>query len=269
MEKNNKTKVNLMKAIAVIFEIAFNQTIKSKKTIFMIMLAVLPVFLTLYFRLAQPNHIVVPSFVLFHVMTFFLLFVSMLVALFYGTSIIGDEIDNKTITYIFTRPIPKYIIAIGKFCAYLAGVFLILIPPILISFLIILSDSRMAGDYSYTVDTFANQLGVILLALLVYGAIFMFFGSRLKHPVIAGMLLAFGWEKITLIVPGIIRKFSVVHYLISAFPVDPSMQNALNEMSAGANSSLATSLIMIAIVTVVFWGLTIFTLYTKEYKFDS
>lgn len=267
MEKYKK--VNLLKAIAVIFEITFSQTIKSKKTIFMIMLAFLPVFLTFYFRLAQPNHIVLPSFVLFHIMTFFLLFVSMLIALFYGTSIIGDEIDNKTITYLFTRPIPKYVIAIGKFISYLVGVLLILIPPILISFLVILSDSRMAGDYSYTVNTFANQLGVIILALIVYGAIFMFFGSRLRHPVIAGMLLAFGWEKITLIVPGIIRKFSVVHYLISSFPIAPEMQNAMDEISKGTSSSLSTSLIMIGIITVVFWGLTIFTLYTKEYKLEQ
>jgi len=268
MEKYNRTKVSLTKAITVIFEITFDQTIKSKKTIFMVMLGFLPVFMTFYYRLAQPTHIVPPQFVLFHTMLFFLLFVSMFIALFYGTSIIGDEIDNKTITYLFTRPIPKYIIAIGKFLAYIVGVFLILIPPIMISFLIILSDGEMAGNFSNTVNTFANQLGVIILALIVYGAIFMFFGSRLRHPVIAGMLLAFGWEKITIIVPGLIRKFSVVHYLISALPVDPAMQNELNEISRGTSSSLTTSLVMIAIITVVFWGLTIQTLYNKEYKFE-
>jgi len=261
-------KTRLSNALKIIFEITFDQTIKSKKTIFMIILSFLPVFLAFYYRLAHPSYISSPLLVLLHIMLFFLLFVSMLVALFYGTSIIGDEIDNKTITYLFTRPIPKYIIAIGKFIAYIIGVLLILIPPILISFLVILSDSKMAGDFSYAVNTFAVQLGVIILSLIVYGAVFMFFGSRLKHPIIAGMLLAFGWEKITIIVPGLIRKFSIVHYLISVFPVEPSLQNEINEISKGTNSSLSTSLIMVAIVTIVFFSLTIFTLYNKEYKFE-
>ena len=157
-------------------------------------------------------------------MLFYLLFVSILVALFYGNAMIGDEVDSRTIIYYFTRPIPKYTIIIGKFVAYIASVFLIIIPPMLISLLIIASDKEMSSDFAITVDTFAKQLGVILLGLIVYGSIFMFFGTSLKHPIISGLLLAFGWEKIMLIVPGLIRKFSVTHYLISAFPIDPSMQ---------------------------------------------
>lgn len=262
------TKVNLSKAISIVFEMTFDQTIKSKKTIFIIILSYLPVFLAFYYRFVHPTYITSPSLVLFHIMLFFLLFVSMLIALFYGTSIIGDEIDNRTIIYLFTRPIPKYIIVIGKFLAYILGVLIIIIPPILISFLVILSDIKLADSFSYVVNNFASQLGVIVLSAIVYGTIFMFFGSRLRHPIIAGMLLAFGWEKIVIIVPGLIRKFSVVHYLISVFPIEPSMQDELNEISRGASTSLTISLIMIAIVTIVFFGLTIFTLYNKEYKFE-
>ncbi len=261
-------KINLSKAINIIFETTFNQTVNSKKTIFMILISYLPVFLAFYYRFVHPTFATSPSFVLLNIMLFFLLFVSMLVALFYATSVIGDEIDNKTIIYLFTRPVPKYIIVIGKFLAYVLGVLVILIPPILISFLVILSDIKLGDNFSYVVNTFAAQLAVIILSVVVYGAIFMFFGSRLKHPIIAGMLLAFGWEKITIIVPGLIRKFSVVHYLISVFPIESSMQSELNEISKGANSDLSISLIMIAVITIVFFGLTIYTLYDKEYKFE-
>lgn len=267
-DRQSDFKSTSLRSFKVIFSITFNQTIKSKKTIFMLILAFLPVFLTLYYRIAQPEHIVPPHLVLFHVMIFFLLFVSTLIALFYGNAMIGDEVDNKTIIYYFIRPVPKYMIIIGKFAAYLAGVFLIIIPPMLISFLIISSDSQMSTDFASTVDTFARQLGVVMLGLTVYGSIFMFFGARLKHPIIIGLLLAFGWEKIMLIVPGLIRKFSVAHYLVSAFPIDPSMQTALEEVSKGSTSSPITSIIMIAIITVVFLGLSIHAMYNKEYKFE-
>ena len=270
IDQNGQSDVKsiFLRPFKVTFRITFDQTIKSKKTIFMLILAFLPVFLTLYYRIAQPEHIVKPSLVLFHVMMFFLLFVSILIALFYGNAMIGDEVDNRTIIYYFTRPIPKFTIILGKFVAYIASVFLILIPPMLLSFLIILSDKEMSGDFASTVDIFARQLGVTMLGLMVYGSIFMFFGTSLKHPIISGLLFAFGWEKIMLIVPGLIRKFSVAHYLISAFPIDPSMRTALDDVSKGTTSSPTASIITIIIITIVFLGLSIYTIYNKEYKFD-
>jgi ABC-type transport system involved in multi-copper enzyme maturation permease subunit len=261
-------KSSFIRPFNVIFRITFDQTIKSKKTIFMLLVTFLPVFLTLYYRIAQTELFVPPPLVLVHVMMFYLLFVSILVALFYGNAMIGDEVDNRTIIYYFTRPIPKYTIMIGKFVAYIASVFLIIIPPMLISFLIIASDRDMSRDFAITVDIFARQLGVVLLGLIVYGSIFMFFGTSLKHPIISGLLLAFGWEKIMLVVPGLIRKFSVAHYLISAFPTDLSMRSAIDEVSKGANSSPTASIITIIIITIVFLGLSIYTIYNKEYKFE-
>ena len=266
--RQSDVKSIFLRPFKVTFRITFDQTIKSKKTIFMLLVTFLPVFMTLYYRIAQPEHFIQPPLVLVHIMMFYLLFVSILVALFYGNAMIGDEVDNRTIIYYFTRPIPKYTIIIGKFVAYIASVFLIIIPPMLISFLIIASDKEMSRDFAITVDTFARQLGVILLGLIVYGSIFMFFGTSLKHPIISGLLLAFGWEKIMLIVPGLIRKFSVSHYLISAFPIDPSMRTALDDVSKGTTSSPTASIITIIIITIVFLGLSIYTIYNKEYKFD-
>ncbi len=270
IDQNRQSDVKsiFLRPFKVTFRITFDQTIKSKKTIFMLLVTFLPVFMTLYYWIAQPEHFIPPPLVLVHIMLFYLLFVSILVALFYGNAMIGDEVDNRTIIYYFTRPIPKYTIIIGKFVAYIASVFLIIIPPMLISFLIIASDKEMSKDFAITVDTFARQLGVILLGLIVYGSIFIFFGTSLKHPIIAGLLLAFGWEKIMLIVPGLIRKFSVAHYLISAFPIDPSMRTTLDDVSKGATSSPTASIITIIIITIVFLGLSIYTIYNKEYKFE-
>ena len=39
---------------------------------------------------------------------------------FYGTSLIADEVDDRTITYLFTRPIRRGAVLIQNFLAYLA-----------------------------------------------------------------------------------------------------------------------------------------------------
>ena len=43
-----------------------------------------------------------------------------ILGVFYGTSLMADEVEDKTITYLFTRPIPRGAVLIGKYLAYLA-----------------------------------------------------------------------------------------------------------------------------------------------------
>ena len=38
---------------------------------------------------------------------FYLRFTVPVLGVFYGTSLIADEVEDKTITYLFTRPIPR------------------------------------------------------------------------------------------------------------------------------------------------------------------
>ncbi|HGJ65011.1 TPA: ABC transporter permease [bacterium] len=267
MDKTNDININLM-AIKNIFQLTFRQTIQSKRTILMLIVSYLPVFFTVYYRLAEPQELIPPNLVLYHIMIFYLLFVSILVSLFYGTAVVGDEVDNKTIVYLFTRPIPKYSIIIGKYLTYIVGVILIVVPPILINFLIISTDSDMSSDFRTTLDIFGKQLGVIILSLVVYGSIFTFFGARLRHAMIIGLLFAFGWEKIMLVVPGIVRKASIVHYLLSIFPIDPSFHEAIERVSKGTFSGVSSSIITISIVTIIFLVITVFMTYKREYKFE-
>ena len=262
------TKDNLLQSCRVIFDITFRQTILGKKTVLMLILAFLPVLIAIYYRLSGRASVISPEQALSHIMVFFLLFLSILVALFYGTAIVADEIDNKTIPYIFTRPVRKYLIVIGKFAAYFLGAFLVLIPPMLITFLLIATDGRMSTDFALSLCLFSKQFCVIIASLIVYGAIFTFFGARLRFPVVFGLMLAFGWEKITLLVPGIVRKFSVAHYLLSAFPKDPAMQKLIDEMSQGATSGTVPSIIVLSAITIVFLGLAVLTIYRREYRFE-
>ena len=47
-------------------------------------------------------------------------FIVPVLGVFYGTALIADEVDDKTITYLFTRPIPRGAVLLGKYLAYLA-----------------------------------------------------------------------------------------------------------------------------------------------------
>ena len=67
----------------------------------------------------------------------YLRFVVPVLGAFYGTSLISDEVEDRTITYLFTRPVPRGAIIIGKYLAYLACTALVVLPSVTAVYLLI------------------------------------------------------------------------------------------------------------------------------------
>ncbi|MFQ6039541.1 MAG: ABC transporter permease [Candidatus Poribacteria bacterium] len=327
--KNSSAISRLFQPYTVIFNITFRQMFWSKKTMLMSLVALSPVFLTILFRFARHGAAEASDFFPYMILIVYLTFLSILLALFYGTSIISDEVDNKTLTYLFTRPIRKETIILGKFAAYLLGVSLMLFTSTLLTFAVVVTDNDsltpavltkravrdkwMPSDgssgltskeqqqvpqelryweyqgtearrirdklarrvargeapmkFSPRWNFLAETLGVLMLALIAYGAFFTFLGARLKYAVLMGLLFAFGWEKIVLIVPGLVKKFSVIYYLLSSFPQDHIPHEFSQALFRGTTmqfSNTTYSIIILLILSIVFLGLSIFALYHKE-----
>src|SRR6266487_3516094 len=68
----------------------------------------------------------------------FVRFVVPVLGVFYGTSLIADEVDDKTITYLFTRPIPRAAVLLGKYLAFLVCTILIVLPSVMLVFFLII-----------------------------------------------------------------------------------------------------------------------------------
>jgi hypothetical protein len=66
-----------------------------------------------------------------------------------------------------------------------------------------------------------SYLGVTILACIGYGAVFLIVGLRFRNPIIPGLLL-YGWEWLNFLLPPLLKKISVIHYLQSLVPVPMS-----------------------------------------------
>jgi len=151
-------------------------------------------------------------------MVFFLQFYIVILALFYGTSVTAEEVENRTLSYLLTRPVPKPAIVLGKFAAYAALMFAMVAVGLGISFFI-LNAARMGDPALYA--TFFRYLGVLGLGILAYTAFFAFLGTILKRAIILGLVFGFGWETVIQYFPGSTQRFSIVHYLKSLLPYRP------------------------------------------------
>jgi ABC-2 type transport system permease protein len=207
-----------------IFQLALGEMLWSRRTIFMALVVGGPVLLAVVARLAAVNGIVrmsvngvgLGSDDLFGMMIwmFFLRFSVPVLGVFYGTALIADEVEDKTITYLFTRPVPRAAVLIGKYLAYFACTALVVLPAVTVIYVVLVPFAQIPASFPQLLA----DLGIMALGLAVYGALFALMGASLKRPLLAGLVFAFGWEQIALLVPGYMRQFTVAYHLQALVP---------------------------------------------------
>ena len=69
-------------------------------------------------------------------------FIIPILGVFYGTALIADEVEDKTITYLFTRPVPRAAVLLGKYFAFLACTIFVVLPSVILVWLIIMEVRR-------------------------------------------------------------------------------------------------------------------------------
>src|SRR3954467_7285465 len=135
-----------------VFDLSLGEMLWSRRTIFMALLLSAPVILALVSRIVQAmgvaplrvNGVRVGGAGIFGMMIWvmFVRFTIPVLGVFYGTSLIADEVDDKTLTYLFTRPIQRSAVIIGKYLAYLVCTVLLLLPSVVIVFFLVVPLGR-------------------------------------------------------------------------------------------------------------------------------
>src|SRR5205814_6356650 len=101
-------------------------------------------------------------------------FIVPVLGVFYGTSLIADEVEDKTITYLFTRPIARGAVVIGKYLAYLACTTLLVLPSVVLVYFLIVPIA--GGSIGPSFPALMEDLGMLLVGLTAYGAVFAWVG---------------------------------------------------------------------------------------------
>lgn len=243
----------------------------SKKTLFVFLLSLIVIGLAVvgrvvlamnYVPAALPASQVFGTLMATAVMRFLVVFIT----LFYGTALISEEVEGKTITYLFTRPVPKPAIMLGKFLALAWTGAILVLPTVIASYLILYLGSDMR-PFVQDIRVLGRDIGIIFLALLVYGAFFSFLGAWLKHSILVGLAYAFGWEGIVALLPGFTRKLTITHYLQSIFPHDDTI-SALS-MLIGARTDPVEAIVTLVLLTAFFLATACLLLREKEYILEQ
>ena len=107
-----------------VFGLSIGEMLWSRRTIFMLLVVGSPVIVALVARIVQSmgtaplrvNGVQVDAMSMFGAMIWFLFlwFIVPVLGVFYGTSLIADEVDDKTNTYLFTRPVRRGAVVVPR-----------------------------------------------------------------------------------------------------------------------------------------------------------
>ena len=143
-------------------------------------------------------------------------FIVPILGVFYGTALIADEVDDRTITYLFTRPIAAGLSCWGKYLAYLACTVLLILPSVVVVFFLMVPMG--GGAMAAAFPSLLADLGMLAAGLAAYGAVFAWVGARVKRPLVAGLVFVLGWEPAVLLFPGYLKRLTVAYYLQALVP---------------------------------------------------
>ena len=210
-----------------VFDLSLSQMLWSKRTIFLGLLVGSPLALGILFRVLEMiglaggvkidgAAISGPTVFGGMIWLLYLRFIVPVLGIFYGTALIADEVDDKTITYLFVRPIPRSAVLVGKYLAYLVTTVFVVLPSVVILYLLVVPLGH--GALAESFPALVKDLGLLGLGLAAYGALFAFIGAFFKYPLVTGLVFAFGWEQIALVLPGYLRRLTLAYYLQSLVP---------------------------------------------------
>jgi ABC-2 type transport system permease protein len=201
-------------AIPIIFASFFRSGLRATRTRVFILLSLIPVLLMFIVRMVDPSS--APDFFSKVMLSLYFQLLIPVLALFFGTTIVNEELDNKTLVYLTTSPVPRQAVILGKYLAAFLLLLLIVGSGFLLSFLAAAAN-RIGQAAAW--EELGVFLGTSLLALFCYSALFTMLGTFMKKSILLGLFFVFGWESVVQYFPGVTQKFTIIHWIKSLLPV--------------------------------------------------
>jgi hypothetical protein len=134
----------------------------------------------------------------------------------------GDIID-RSLHFYFLSPVRREVLVLGKYISGLATSITLFSVTTIVSMLLLYLPHMGSESSRYFLDgpglgQLLTYVGITILACVGYGAFFLVVGLFFRNPIIPAIVL-YAWEWANFLMPPLLKKISVIHYLNSLAPV--------------------------------------------------
>jgi ABC-2 type transport system permease protein len=190
-----------------LFGLTLRQLVFRKSTLLLLALAALPVLIGVIFEVGNdgttdPEEFAVEVLCVWLVTTVVL----PLTAVLFGTSVLGDELEDGTIIYLLTKPVDRWLLLLPKVLASWLLTTALVVVSLAISVFIVLG-----SDGGQVILSFGVAAAV---GSMVYAVVFVLLSIVTSRALIAGLIFVFIWEgAVSGIFEGV-RYLSIRHYTL-------------------------------------------------------
>lgn len=246
-----------------LFRNALKDLLRPKRLLTAAILVALPILLALLWRTSAANF---QAEAVYNTLSAGLVFgfLMVILAVVFCTDIIAQEVEQKTIVYLLTRPVPRWRIILAKFAAA------ILVTTVTVWIAALLLALVTHGPGGLRESRLGRDLLIIPVGVLAYGSLFLLLATILNRPLTYGLLFAFGWESWVPNLPGNFQRVSLMAYIrvLAPHPKPESETVDVNSLLASLNPQTITSSmawwVLLAVIAIAL-ALALFIFSTNEY----
>jgi ABC-type transport system involved in multi-copper enzyme maturation permease subunit len=198
--------MSALRGLLLVWCHAFGRCLRGKRVLGLLFLAVLPVGIAAL-HASRGHRVDLDDFL----QLFVFLTVQVVVpfaALFLGVAVLGEEIEGRTITYLYTRPLPRPVFFLGRLLGFASGFAIILFLSVVATGLLFAQRIELAAG------EIAGAAGIAVAGFFAYTAFFAALRTLIRRALIVGLFLTFfieGW--ISKIPFGEITRWTLWHHL--------------------------------------------------------
>ena len=133
------------------------------------------------------------------------------------------EIVDRSLHYYFLSAVRREVLVTGKYLSGLVTSVILFTTVTVVCLLLLFFPHFFSASMRFFLDgaglgQLFTYVGITILACIGYGAFFLVVGLFFRNPIIPALLL-YGWEWLNFLLPPLLKKISVIHYLNSLVPV--------------------------------------------------
>jgi ABC-type transport system involved in multi-copper enzyme maturation permease subunit len=218
-----------LRQIRAIFRLEIRKNFLGMRSILIYLLALLPIVMLSMLVLVSD---ITNNFAHLHLIFAWIYAVLILRAVvFFGCAwifmnLFRGELVDRSLHYYFLSPVRREVLVVGKYLSGLVTSTILFTTTTVVSMLLLYfphytSESSRFFFEGPGLGQLLTYAGVTILACVGYGAFFLVVGLFIRNPIVPALVL-YGWEWINFLLPPLLKKISVIHYLNSLVPVPVS-----------------------------------------------
>lgn len=218
-----------LRQIRAILRLELEKNFFSRRSLLIYLLAFLPLFPLMILAIFQPpgdgwldfNNYGKIYAVLYH--GFILRTVVFFGCAWIFMNLFRGELVDRSLHYYFLSAVRREVLVVGKYLSGLVTSIIFFTATTVIAMLLLYFPHFYSQSLRYFTEgrglgQLLSYAGITMLACVGYGAFFLVVGLFVRNPIIPALLL-YGWEWLNFLLPPLLKKISVIHYLNSLMPV--------------------------------------------------